>query len=137
MIRYRLDTNILIRFLTQDDPVQSPQVSALFQQASQGECLLVIIPPVLIETIWVLESVFKHPSKKIAKSLASLVVKPGIRCEEGPVTLDALYRYGQHQIDIVDCFLAAQSAAHGDAVATFDQDFKKFSDVQLWTPESP
>ena len=132
MIRYRLDTNVLVRFLTHDDPVQAVKSDRLFQQASDGDCLLILSKIVLVETVWVLSSVYDHPVERIAESLGKLVVKPGIRCEEGPVTLDALYRYKQTRLDIVDCFLAAQSAAEGDAVATFDRDFTKFPDVQLW-----
>jgi len=48
------------------------------------------------------------------------------------VTLDALHRFKQTKLDIVDCFLAAQSAAEGDVMATFDTGFRTFTDVQLW-----
>lgn len=136
MIRYRLDTNVLVRFLTHDDAAQAAKVDMLFQHAVDGRCLLILSKIVLVETVWVLHSVYDLPRDRIAESLGKLVIKPGIRCEEGQITLDALYRYKQHNLDIVDCFLAAQSAAEGDAVATFDKDFGKFPDVQLWNHEA-
>ena len=135
MIRYRLDTNVLIRFLTHDDTVQARQVDELFEQAATGKCLLILRKIVLIEAVWLLMSVYGQEREAIAGTLAKLVVKPGIRCEDGQVTIDALYRYQQTNLDIVDCFLAAESAAEGDVIATFDRDFTKFPDVQLWNPE--
>jgi len=135
VIRYRLDTNVLIRFLTHDDATQGAKVDSLFHQATQGDCLLFLGKVVLVETVWVLLSVYDQPRDRIAESLAKLVVKPGIRCEDGQVTIDALYRFKETKLDIVDCFLAAESAAQGDAIATFDKEFDKFSDVQLWAHE--
>lgn len=132
MTRYRLDTNVLIRFLTHDDPQQATQADALFRDAEEGRCVLVLDSIVLVEAVWVLATVYNRPRKEISESLARLVVMPGIRCKEARVTLDALSRYQQSDLDIVDCFLAAQSAAEGDAVATFDRGFRCWADVLLW-----
>ena len=132
MIRYRLDTNVLVRFLTHDDAAQTLKVDTLFQKASDGNCILILSKVVLVDTVWVLSSVYEQPHDRIAESLGKLVIKPGIRCEDGQVTLDALHRFKQTELDIVDCFLAAQSAAEGDVMATFDTGFRTFTDVQLW-----
>lgn len=132
MIRYRLDTNVLIRFLTHDDAGQAAKTDALFKKAAEGACLLILDKIVLIEAVWVLGSVYDRPREKIAESLAKLVIKPGIRCEDAQATIDALFRYQQSKLDIVDCFLAAKSVAEGDTVATFDRGFGVFEDVQVW-----
>ena len=136
MIRYRLDTNVLVRFLTHDDQTQAAKVNTLFQEASEGGCLLILSKIVLVETAWVLRSVYSTPHDRIAESLGKLVIKPGILCEEGPMTLDALNRYKQTKLDIVDCFLAAQAVAENEVVATFDMGFGMFPDVQLWDHEA-
>lgn len=133
MKRLRLDTNVLIRFLKLDEPPQSTRVKALFQQAADGGCLLLLDPVVLIETVWVLRSVYDDDRAAIAEVLAKLVVKPGIRCADGPVTVDALYRYQTTSLDIVDCYLAAQAAAEGDVLASFDRALgNAFEDVTMW-----
>lgn len=132
MTRYRLDTNVLIRFLTHDDLKQTSQTDTLFREAAESKCVLILDSIVLVEAVWVLSSVYDQPRKRIAESLARLVVMPGIRCKEARVTLDALSRYQQSKLDIVDCFLAAQAVAEGDAVATFDRGFRGWSDVRLW-----
>ena len=132
MTRYRLDTNVLIRFLTHDDPQQAEDTHTLFRDAEDGRCVLVLDTIVLVEAVWVLSSVYNLPRKKIAESLARLVVMPGIRCKKSRVTLDALARYRQSKLDVVDCFLAAQAVAEGDFVATFDRGFRGWPDVRLW-----
>ena len=83
-----------------------------------------------------LRSACNKPHERITESLGKLVIKPDIRCEEGPVTLDALRRYKQTNLDIVDCFLAAQPAAEGDVLATFDTGLGVFPDVHLWDHEA-
>lgn len=133
MKRYRLDTNVLIRFMKLDDARQSKRAQALFADAANGECMLLLDRAVLIETVWVLRSIFSDERGPIAQALAKLVVKPGIRCEDGPVMIDALYRYRTTTLDIVDCYIAAQAAAEGDTLATFDKALSKaFEDVSLW-----
>ena len=132
MNRYRLDTNVLVRFLVQDDEKQSPKATALFKQASDGACLLIVGTAVLVETVWVLSSVYDHPREKIAEALTKVLIKPGIRCEDAQTVLDALDRYHDTNLDIVDCLIAAESVAEGDSVATFDRDFRKFADVRVW-----
>ena len=49
-----VDTNVLIRALTGDDPVQSPAAGAFIQANAPVWVSLVV----LVETIWVLESVY-------------------------------------------------------------------------------
>lgn len=135
MNRYRVDTNVLIRFLKLDDAAQSPLARSLFEQASNGECLLILDKVVIIETVLVLRSVYDDSRERIADALAKLVIKPGIRCDDASITIDAIIRYKTSMLDIVDCFLAAQAAADGDAVATFDQGIRRaFQGLPTWTP---
>jgi len=45
--------------------------------------------------------------------------------------LDALSRYGRTKVHFVDCIIAATARDQRVSVATFDQDFRKFPDVEL------
>jgi predicted nucleic acid-binding protein len=53
-----LDTNLFIRYLTNDDPVKTDRVDNLLNQAAVGKIKLVIVEIVLIEVVWVLESYY-------------------------------------------------------------------------------
>jgi predicted nucleic-acid-binding protein len=68
-----IDTNILIRYLTQDDPAQSPKAAALIErrltQANPGFILLVTIA----EVVWVLGSVYRLPGPDIANTVERIL----------------------------------------------------------------
>jgi predicted nucleic-acid-binding protein len=129
---YLLDTNVLIRFLVHDDPVQSPQADALFAQADRGQCLLILTDVAIAESIWVLSAAYKIDRGKIADSLAALMVQAGIRCPNRNCMLDALARFKSTTCDFLDCYLAAMAIATGNGVASFDRDMRKFKGISLW-----
>jgi len=63
------DTNVLLRDVLQDDPVQSHLASKLLQSAE-----LVVIPvPVLCEFVWVLRQAYKRPADEIANAIRVLM----------------------------------------------------------------
>jgi predicted nucleic-acid-binding protein len=131
--RYRLDTNILVRFFTHDDPDQFAKINTLFADAEAGHSLLVTSKAVLVETVWVLLKVYAQPRAIIAESLTRLISEPAIVCEDHGVVLNALRDFQDSNLSIVDCLLAAEAAAAGDTVATFDADLrKKFLHIQFW-----
>ena len=132
MTRYLLDTNVIIRYTVRDDPAQTPAADALFQQAAAGDAELVLTPTVLIEAVWVLQSAYKQERGLVAGKLSDLINSGGVFCENKAVALDAFKRYAETNLDIVDCWLGAQGAASGDAIASFDSGFKKFGDVVQW-----
>jgi predicted nucleic-acid-binding protein len=56
-----LDTNILIRMLTEDDPEQTKAVQEIILLAETNKIRIAVLSEVLIETVWVLESAYgKH-----------------------------------------------------------------------------
>jgi predicted nucleic acid-binding protein len=50
--------------------------------------------------------------------------------------LDALARFKATNCDFFDCYLAAQAAAAGVGIASFDKDLAKFKDAILWDAEA-
>ena len=61
-----LDTNVLIRHVTQDDPAQSPRASALIEGRLTEEEPGFVSIVTLAETAWVLDRVYKYPHDQIA-----------------------------------------------------------------------
>ena len=132
MKRYLLDTNVLLRFLLDDEKKLSAQARSLFQQAESGTCLLILTDVALAEAVWVLTSFYKVDSQVVAETLANVLGKPGIHCDNADILLDALKRFRDTKCDFFDCYLAALAAESGDGVASFDRDFRKFPDIDLW-----
>jgi predicted nucleic-acid-binding protein len=129
--RRLVDTNLILRHLVQDDQRQAKVAAKLFTASDRGEVILVVLPTVLAECVFVLESFYKFDRVGIVRVLSAFVAGPGVELEDLPVHLDALDRYRNSRSHIVDCTLAATAAAQGLSVATFDQGFKKFPDVTV------
>jgi len=126
-----IDTNLIVRFLVQDHEKHVRAAVTLFEACDRGELMLVVLPVVLAECVFVLESFYKHGRADIAKVLGGLVGSPGVTVEESELHLDALERYGNSKAHFVDCIIAARAVTSGLSVASFDQDFKKFADVNV------
>jgi len=131
MKRRLIDTNLIVRYLVGDHERHSNIAAALFAACDAGEVTLAILPEVLAECVFVLESFYKHPRAAIAAVLTQLLECPGVDIPECAMHMDALARYAKHKLHFVDCVLAASAAAYGIAVASFDTDFKKMPDVKV------
>jgi predicted nucleic acid-binding protein len=127
--RRLIDTNVIVRHLVQDHPGHAQAAGKLFAACDRGEVALVILSAVLAECTFVLESFYKHSRADIARTLAALVSSPGVEIERLVAHLDALERYRRSKLHFLDCLIASSAAADQLSVATFDADFKKFSDV--------
>lgn len=132
MSKWRLvDTNIIVRYLVQDHEKHAKAAAKLFEACDRGEVTLVVLPAVLAECVFVLESFYEKPRRDIAQVLSDLVASPGMELEQLAIHRDALERYANSKLHFVDCLIAAHAVVADISVATFDNDFKKFPDVRL------
>ena len=129
--RRLVDTNLIVRYLVQDHEKHSKAAAKLFEACDRGEVAIVVLSAVLAECVFVLESFYEHPRVDIAAALGALISSPGVEISENAVHLDALDRYRRTKVHFVDCVLAAAAKAEDIPVATFDEDFRKFGDVQI------
>jgi predicted nucleic-acid-binding protein len=129
--RRLIDTNLIIRYLVQDHEKHSRAAGKLFDACDQGDLVIVILPAVLAECVFVLESFYEHPREAIASALGRLISSPGIEIDSAPIQLNALDRYAKTKVHFVDCVIAATAWAEKMPIASFDQDFRKFTDVRV------
>jgi len=129
--RRLVDTNIIVRYLVQDHEKHAKAAGRLFEACDRGDVEIVVLPAVLAECVFVLESFYEHPRADIAAALRTLISSPGVEISENAVHLDALDRYRKTKVHFVDCLLAAAARAGDTPVATFDEDFRKFGDVRI------
>ena len=134
MSKQRLvDTNLIVRYLVQDHDTHARAAGKLFDACDRGDVIVVVLPVVLAECVFVLESFYRHPRADIASALGRLISSPGVEIGELSVHLDALNRYKETRAHFVDCLVAATSVAKNVPVSTFDRDFRKFVDVRVET----
>ena len=124
-----LDANVILRFLRNDDPRQSPLARKLFADANDGKITLLLTPVTLAEVFYAFRASYKMGRKETAALLQDLLRTGILQVAEIDVLMDALSRVETANVDFVDALLAAEATASGVPVATFDTDFDKFSDV--------
>jgi predicted nucleic-acid-binding protein len=129
--RRLVDTNLIIRHLVQDNEKQAGVAGRLFEACDRGQVVIVVLPSVLAECVFVLESFYEHPRKDIASALSRLISSPGVEITDTAVHLDALNRFARTKVHFVDCLIAATAASENTPVASFDQDLRKFSNIHV------
>ena len=129
--RRLIDTNLIIRHLVQDNEKQAKAAEKLFIACDRGEITVLLLPAVLAECVFVLESFYRQPRADISAALEKLITSPGIELPGVEVQVDALQRYAHSNAHFVDCLLAATAAAQRIPVATFDRDFRRFPDLEV------
>lgn len=127
------DTNLIVRYLVQDHEGQARAAGKLFDACDRGDVVIVVLAAVLAECVFVLESFYEHPRGDIASALGRLISSAGVEIGGAAIHLDALDRYRKTKVHFVDCLIAATSAAENTPVASFDRDFRKFTDVRVET----
>ena len=130
--RRLVDTNLIVRYLVQDHEKHAKAAGKLFDACDRGDVVIVVLPAVLAECVFVLESFYEHPRGDIASALGRLISSPGVEIDAA-INLDALDRYRRTKVHFVDCLIAATAATENMPVASFDQDFRKFTDVRVGT----
>ena len=129
--RKLIDTNLIVRYLVQDHEKHAKAAGKLFDACDRGEVVIVVLPTVLAECVFVLESFYEHPRGRIVAALGRLIASPGVEISGLEIHLDALHRYQKTRVHFVDCLIAATSMVQDIPVATFDEDFRKFGDVRI------
>jgi predicted nucleic acid-binding protein len=125
------DTNLIVRFLMRDHEKHAQAARRLMAACDQGEITLILLPIVLAECVFVLASFYQQSRDHVARALGDFISSPGIELSGTSLYLDALDRYRTSNIHFVDCVIAATAARDDIAIATFDRDFRKFSDVRV------
>ena len=129
--RRLVDTNLIVRYLVQDHERHAKAAGKLFDACDRRDVVIVVLPAVLAECVFVLESFYEHPRGNIASALGRLISSPGVEIAGAAIHLDALDRYRKTRVHFVDSLIAATAAAENTPVASFDQDFRKFTDVRV------
>jgi len=127
--RQVVDTNVLVRFLTGDPPLMAEKARKLVDQADLGKTTLVILPVIVAEAFYTLESYYEIERKSVADRLAIFLQCRGIQCVEKDRILDALKRCRDRNAHFADAYLAAAAIELKTPIASFDRDFDKFPDV--------
>jgi predicted nucleic-acid-binding protein len=117
-----LDTNVLVRFLVEDDPRQSKAATALIGRAIARNEPLFISDVVLCELVWVLAGSYDVRRERIVATLRDLLRARHLRFATAEVLRRAVESYAESKGDFADYLIREHGRAAGcSAVATFDR----------------
>lgn len=116
-----IDTNILLRSMLNDDPVQSPAARRLLQSLDESRRGFVNIP-VMLEFFWVLRSRYKLPRTRLVGALRGLLEVKHLEFEAFETVGKALVIYERLAADFSDAVIAMRNRELGaDKTLTFDK----------------
>jgi len=127
-----LDTNILVRYVTQDDPVQAPLATAFIEKNCSPESPGFINYIVLCELIWVLKRCYKVNQDQALQILEQILRTAQLQVQEPQIVWKALKQAQKDKADFAD-FLSTQiNLANGcEETVTFDRDASKINGATL------
>jgi predicted nucleic-acid-binding protein len=121
-----LDTNVLVRLLTGDDPNQAAAAEAFVSSGAWISHL------VLAETLWVLDSVYDRSPASLARSIRMLLEHDSLVVQDSDVVEAALAHFiARPALGFSDCLVLeiARKAGH-KPLGTFDRGLAKLPDTQ-------
>ena len=116
-----LDTNVLVRYLTQDDPTQTPVAEKVMDSLSQ-DSLGFISLVVVVELVWVLEASYRYKKNEIEQVLEKLLRTRDLVIEQTEIVWQALRKFNTSPADFEDCLIERSGhAAECQYTVTFDR----------------
>jgi predicted nucleic-acid-binding protein len=120
-----LDSNVLIRLLVEDDPIQANLAGQLIEAAREREESCFISDPVLCEVEWVLDSAYGASRRDIAAALQGILSSPFFVFDDAAAIEHALDHYCQGKGDFSDHLIGTRATKLGARTTyTFDKDLR-------------
>ena len=126
-----VDTNVLVRLLTGDEPAETARARAIFERET-----VLLAKTVILEAEWVLRRLYRFGPVRIAEAFAAVVALPDLVCEDAGAVADAIqWMRGGMDFAAALHLASARSAAR---FATFDDKLArraaKIADVAVVRP---
>jgi predicted nucleic-acid-binding protein len=126
-----IDTNILVRYLTQDDAAQSPLATALIEGRLSADSPGFISIPVICEMAWVLTSLYGRSHRDLIEILEKLIDSAQLMIDEADILRAAM---ASPHMDLSDAIIHALGRARGcERTLTFDRNFSRLPQVEYLT----
>lgn len=132
-----VDTDVIIRLLTGDDPRKQAEAAELFEAVESGKIVLQAPDTVIADAVYVLSSrrLYNVPRSEVRNLLAALTRLPNFRVQNRRAVLAALDLYAGTRLDFGDALIAAAMAQQGEeTLYSYDTDFDRLDAVTRRSP---
>jgi predicted nucleic-acid-binding protein len=121
-----LDTNVIIRFLINDDKTQGRRVKKVFEEAEESGQSFLLTTPVVLEMIWVLSAVYDFTRDEVIHALELLTGMPMLEFEEYDQILQLIYLGQRTKADLPDLLIGLSGKVRGcETTLTFEKGLKQ------------
>ena len=127
-----LDTNVVVRYLTQDDPIQSPKATEIIERRLTTENPGFVSIVAMVETVWVLDRAYGVPMHEIAAAVERILQTEVLVVENEQEVFTAMVAFKEGRGSFSDAIIAALGAKAGCSFTlTFDQKALRISGFEL------
>ena len=127
-----LDTNVLVRYLVQDDPGQSRKAIRVITKQCTRDDPGFINRIALCELVWVLESAYGYSKDTIVAVLEKLLRTSQLKIEDVQTAWTAFRMYQKGKADFADCLMGTTNRLDGcETTVTFDQAASKLEGFRV------
>ena len=128
-----LDTSVILRFLSKDDPDKSAIFLKLIEKAEQSKSAYLIPDMVIAEMVFTLAGKYYNYSRPdIASLVMSLAALPQIQLEDRSAMIDAVNVYASSALKFGDAVILAKARnLKATPIYTFDAHFKSVPDAKV------
>jgi predicted nucleic-acid-binding protein len=120
-----LDTNVIIRYLLNDEEKLCKKANEIFSSIALGHSKAIVLETVFTEVVFILTKVYTVPKDKVKGALSSILQYKGIINEDKQSLNASLELFTSTNLHIVDCILAAKAKYYHYELVTFDQKLNK------------
>ena len=127
-----LDTNVLVRYLTHDDPAQYTKAAASIAAATDRGEQFVVNTAVLCELVWVLGAAYAYSREEIARTLEQIFATAQFEVERLDEAREALRDFRATKADFSDALIGRINRSLGaEHTETFDRGLKAVETFRL------
>jgi len=126
-----LDTNVLVRYIMQDDPVQSPKATRIVESLDAVDSGYVTLVSI-VELVWVLSASYELTRSQVSQALDAIVRTKQFKIENAEQVIRALRVFKEGKSDFADCLIERSANSAGcEKTITFDVKASKHSGMTL------
>lgn len=121
-----IDTNVLVRYIAQDDAAQSARATSFIEKECSATAPGFVGLVVLVEVVWVSESTYGAAREEVADIVRRILSIKQLVVQDAETAWQALRLFESSKADFADCLVERSAIAAGcESVVTFDKQASK------------
>jgi predicted nucleic-acid-binding protein len=136
MTKAFIDTSVILRLLIRDDPAKARSCEKLLREGEQRGLILYLLPVAIMETVWVLEKIYKFGRKTIREIIEAILNTPELKIEMEGVFRKAIRSYEEKNIKFADAMMGYWGLGKDlSVIFTYDEkDYKRIEGLEVRKP---